>query len=369
VKLLEKVMRNLTHILAMVLALLSLTACSQMDTMRIGQDKPEDLEPLVASHEYARARQLTGKYPALDTLETQAWITAQESEYEATVFAEARKLESENDLLGAVTLLSGALQKLPHSTLLRELRNGIEQERVEQLKANERKQLVSRAAFMLEQQQLYANKVNLESPSFSQRWENKRNAKEALELSSKLLEHGQYAMQNDRLDIAMECLQLSTALNPTDEADNLISEINTTRESRKQVEIKKASIKKAKKRRKVKQKQKDMTRVLVEETQLALAKHDLHAARAAYVQIPASSLQHSEVIYVRDKLDDAIKRRVDEILVAGDAQYRADQVLEAVRTWTEGLSLDPENPELRERVERANRVLAKLEQLKRQQPN
>lgn len=361
-------MARLIQLLAVLLAV-TLTACSQMETIRIGQDKPEDLKPLVASHEYARARQLTGRYPALDTLETQAWITAQESEYEAAVFAEARALESSNDLLGAVTLLSDALQKLPHSTLLREMRNGIEQERVKQLKTNEREQLVSRASFMLEQQKLYANKMHLESPSFTQRWENKRNAREALELSASLLEHGQYALQSDQLDIAMQCLQLSSALNQTDKANALISEITTLQESRKRVEIKQASIKKAKTRQKVKQKQKNRTRVLVEETQQALAKDDLQAARAAYIQIPASSLQHSEVMSVSDKLGIAVKRRVDEILVAGDAQYRADRVLEAVRTWTEGLSLDPENQELRERVERANRVLARLEELKRQQPN
>ena len=167
-------MRKLIQILAALLAV-SLTACSHMETMRIGQDKPEDLKPLVSSHEYARARQLTGRYPSLDTLEIQAWITAQESEYEAAVFAEARALQDNNDLLGAVTLLTGALQKLPHSTLLRELRNGIEQERVEQLKTNEREQLVSRAGFMLEQQKLYANMMNLESPSFSQRMKGVRS--------------------------------------------------------------------------------------------------------------------------------------------------------------------------------------------------
>ena len=361
-------MGRLIHIPAVLLAM-TLTACSQMETMRIGQDKPEDLKPLVSSHEYARARQLTGRYPSLDTLEIQAWITAQESEYEAAVFAEARALQDNNDLLGAVTLLSDALLRLPHSTLLRELRNGIEQERVEQLQTNERKQLISRAGFMLEQQKLYANKINLESPSFTQRWENKRNAREALELSASLLEHGQHAMQDEQLDVAMQCLQLSSALNPTDEANTLISEINTTLESRKQVKIKQASIKKAKKRQKVKQNQKNRTRVLVEDIQQALAKDDLQAARAAYVQIPASSLQRSEVISVRDELDSAVRHRVAEILMAGDAQYRADRVLEALRTWTEGLSLDPENPELRERVERANRVLARLEELKSRQPN
>mgnify|MGYP001554346325 FL=1 len=50
-----------------------------METIRIGQDRPEDLEPLIKQHDYARARQLTGRYPSLDTVEVQAWITSQES--------------------------------------------------------------------------------------------------------------------------------------------------------------------------------------------------------------------------------------------------------------------------------------------------
>ena len=144
-------MSRLTRLVAAVL-LPAIAGCSQMETIRIGQDRPEDLQPLIQRHDYARARQLTGKYPSLDTVEVQAWITSQESAYEAAVFSDARTLEKNNDLLGAVQLLSGALQKIPHSSLLRELRNTIEQQRVEQLKTNEREQLVSRAPFKLEQQ-------------------------------------------------------------------------------------------------------------------------------------------------------------------------------------------------------------------------
>ena len=54
-------------------------------------------------------------------------------------------------------------------------------------------------------------------------------------------------------------------------------------------------------------------------------------------------------------------------MATGDTQYRADDVLQAVRTWTQALSLAPDNQHLRERVERANKVLARLEELKRQQ--
>ena len=359
-------MSRLTQLVAAALLAL-LAGCSQMETIRIAQDRPEDLEPLIKQHEYARARQLTGKYPSLDTVEVQAWITGQESEYEAAVFADARTLEKDNDLLEAVQLLSAALQKLPHSTLLRELRHSIEQERVTQLSNNEREQLISRANFMLQQQKLYQDKINLESPSLGQRWENKRNAKEAGELSVKLLEHGEYAMQNYNLGIAGECLQLSTALNPSPQADALLSEISTIKDSRKQVANKQATIKKVKKQQKVKQRQNNETRILAEETQQALANDDLQVARETFQQIPPSARQHKDVISIQDSLYKAVNARVDNLVIAGDAQYRSDNVLGAVRLWTEGLSLDPENQELRERVERANRVLARLEELKRQQ--
>jgi hypothetical protein len=359
-------MSRLTRLFA-VLLLAMVTGCSQIETLRIGQDRPEDLEPLINRHEYARARQLTGKYPSLDTVEIQTWITRQESEYEATVFTDARSLENNNDLLSAVQLLSAALQKIPHSTLLRELRSAIEHQRVDQLKINEREQLVSSATYMLEQQQLYQDKVNLESPSLGQRWENTRNEKEARVLSAKLLEHGQYAMQTDQLDIAGNCLELSSALNHSPEADALLSEIKSIEDSRKQVAQKQASIKKKKRQQTVKRKQTNKTKVLMEETQQALTNDDLQVARAAFVQIPPSAQLRKEVIAIQDDLDKAVSTRVDKLITAGDAQYRADNVLEAIRTWTKGLSLDPENPELRERVERANRVLARLEELKRLQ--
>lgn len=359
-------MSSLTRLLVAILLPL-LAACSQMETLRIVQDRPEDLEPLINQHEYARARQLTGKYPSLDTVEVQTWITHQESEYEAAVFAEARTLEENNDLLGAVQLLSGALQKVPHSTLLRELRHTIEQERLAQLKTNEREQLVSRATFMLEQQKLYQDKINLESPSLGQRWENKRNAKEAGELSVKLLEHGEHAIQSNNLEIAEDCLQLSAALQPSPQTEALLSEIGTIKTSRKQVASKQASIKKVKKQQKVKQQQKNETRILLQETQQALANDDLQVAHETFGQIPPSARQHKDILAIQDDLDKAVNARVEKLILDGDAQYRSDNVLGAVRLWTEGLTLEPENQELRERVERANRVLVRLEELKRQQ--
>jgi len=358
----------------LVLLLPVIAGCSGMETIGFSQDNPESINRLLEEHEYARARQLTSKYAFLDTPELQARIGKQEASFEENIYSEARTLESGNDLLGAVQLLSSALQKVPYSASLRELRNTLEQERVKQLQTNEREQLIIRAKYALNQQQLYRKQANLESPSLGQRWEYQRNQKEAIALSTQLLEHGQQAMNEDRTDLAKTCLQLSQALNETPEVDALLSTIHTDEESRKQANKqenrlaqKKVNIRKEKNRKKEQQDQKKKTEVLLAETQQALAKDDLQVARATFVQIPPSAVSDSMVQATQDDLDHAIDVYVGKLITQGDTQYRADNVLLAVRTWTKALSLDPDNRELRERVERANKVLARLEELKRQQ--
>jgi len=360
----------------LILALLlpAMVGCSGMGAIHLGQDRPEDLDRLLEQHEYARVRQLTSKYPSLDTQEIQTRVTREEISYEEKIYSQAHELESGNDLLGAVQLLSAALQKVPHSSLLRELRNAIEPERIKQLQTNEREQLIARANYILDQRQLYNHQTNLESPSLGKRWEHTRNQKEAIKLSERLLEHGQQSLQDDNQEMAKICLQLSQSLHKTPEVDALLADIHTEDEAHEQaarqqtrLAQKKAKHRKAQNRKKEQQVQKNKTEVLLAETQQALAEDDLQVARAAFVQIPPSAITDSEVLATQDNLDQAVDVRVKKLMTTGDTQYRADNVLLAVRTWTVALSLDPDNPELRERVERANKVLARLEELKRQQ--
>ena len=360
--------------LLLVLLLPVIAGCSGMNTIGLGQDKPEDLDKLLQQHEYARARQLTSKHTVLDTATIQARISNDESAYEQQVHAEALAMESNNDLLGAVQLLSSALQKVPHSNSLREMRNAIEPERVKQLQTNEQEQLIARARYILNQQKLYQEQANLESPTLGQRWEHKRNIKEAQALAVDLLEHGQQMLDQNQIALAKTCLQLSQQLNKTPEVDSMLADIHATEDAHKQVALqetklakKKASIKKARSRKKEQLDDRKKTAILLAEAQQALDRDDLQVARATVMQIPSSAITDSEVVAFRDELDQAIDVRVKNLMANGDAQYRADNVLQAVRTWTEALSLAPDNRYLRDRVERANKVLSRLEELKRQQ--
>ena len=104
------------------------------------------------------------------------------------------------------------------------------------------------------------------------------------------------------------------------------------------------------------------------ETRQALEQNNLQVARAAFMQIPAANSNNSEVIAVKKNLRAAVDQSVTELVATGDSLYRADNVLEALKHWNEAKSLDPENHALQERIDRANKVLARLEELKRQQP-
>jgi hypothetical protein len=351
----------------MMCVLLLLTACSNMGNLYIGQDTPDDLNPLLENNEYSRARLLTGKYPSIDTPQIQEEIIHLENNYVAATVSDAKALESENDLLNAVQLLSGALQKVPHSTQLRDLRNTLEKERTRQLRNNDRKQLITRAHYLIDQQQLYHQQVNLESPSIGQRWNHSRNKKEVIAIAKRLYEHGHFAVRQENIDIALECLQLSQELHESSETRKLLTGLESMKNSQIEVAEQEAGQKKAKKKKKQAKKQRQVTAVLLAETRQALDEDDVQVARATFSKIPSSTSKNSTVTAIQDDLEQAVDKHVTKLITRGDAQYRADNVNGAIKLWTEARQLDPENQELKERLDRARKVLARLEELKSQQ--
>ena len=344
--------------LLLLLLLLLLSGCAEVNNIRLLQDRPEDLDALLQNNEFARARLLTGKYPSIDTIEIQTTIITLESEYEGSVYNRARELESAQNLLGAVGLLTDALQKLPHSTLLRRLRADLEEQR---------SMLLARAEFLLGQQELYQQQAGLQPPSFLQSREYTRQQAEALEISARLIDHAEYAQLEDDMISAKYCLQLSLQLDESERAATMLAGLQEQEKADLLSMQQAVSSKQARIRRDKTRDEKTETRQLLEATQQALEENKLQTAQATLAKIPTSTSKDSAVVAVQDSLDQVVSVRVKELLLTGDAQYRAEEILPALKTWTEAYSLDPENPEIRKRIDRANKVLANLGELKRQQ--
>jgi tetratricopeptide (TPR) repeat protein len=355
------------HLIASLLLLPLLAGCPQVQNIRIAQDTPDDIATLLEQDEFARVRNLTARNPGIDTTELQARITALEAAYENDVAAEARQLEDSDALLSAVELLSEALQRVPHSTQLRELRTAIETQRVHELRVNERNSLTARAEYLLDRQQLYAQQVNLQTPSYEQRREHAEYDNERIVLSGQLLEHARYALQADEPGVAGTCLALAKRLDETADTASLQAELKLMKQSQQETTRQATSVRNARIKRKTDRDDKQETEKLLVTTQQALDANKLQDAREAFTKIPPSTSQDSEVIAVQNTLDQAVSTRVKHLIVTGDAQYRAEKINEALKSWSEALALDPHNTEVRERTDRANKVLANLEELKRQQ--
>jgi hypothetical protein len=344
-----------------------LGGCPQVGNIRVIDDSPADLENLIAEHEYVRARQLTGKYPPLDSMELQARLKRLEHDYEQSVRTEAGILEADGKLHEAVQILSDALQRIPHSNRLRELRNSIEQDRVHQLRVNEREKLLARGRYLAGELQLYDESIKLEPTDKTRQHEHERNQAEAIKLAGQLRTHARLALEHDDIAATRSCLEMSGKLQDSPEAVTLLSELQVIEQSLQQTTQQKASVKQARHKRKQNQQHKVKTGILLEEIRHALEANQLNVARQTFMKIPASTSTDSEVLAVQARLDSAISARIEQLVSSGDALYRAEKINPALKSWNEALSLSPDNPEIRERTERANKVLARLEELKRQQ--
>ena len=251
--------------------------------------------------------------------------------------------------------------------MLREYRNRLEKERLEKVRTSEIHQLMARAEYVLTQEKFYEQQLNLQSPDMIQRWEHTRNDMKSETLAKQLRNQGEHALQQEDLQIALQCLQLSKRLDDTPETRELLDKLATAKDSQQKVAQKQASVNKEKKQNRLEKHQAKETRKLMEKTRQAMLLDNLEVAHETFNRIPSPANKSSEVNALREDLDHAVNTRVAQLTSRGDSEYRADNVDKAIKTWSEALELDPEDQNLKERLERAVRVLARLEQLKQQQ--
>ena len=354
-------------IMIIALCIPLLTGCMELGSLKMAQDRPEDIPQLLEQNEFSRVRRLTENFPAVATPELHAKIINQENIYENRIFSEAYKLENTDELFAAVQYLSNALQNIPHSHMLLEYRNRLEDRRLERIATNEQQQIIARAEYILNQRIYYQQQNNLEAPNLINRWEEARNNKELDTLSDQLKYYGEDAFKNDDLKSAQKCLQLSNKLSDNPEARDLLDQIKTASSELHEAVRQQASMVQVKKEIRTMKSQVKKTERLLKETRQALLDDDLEVARASFIQIPSTASTSDEFLTLQETLDQTISTRVSQLTSRGDAEYRTDEVISAIKTWSEALKLDPDNQSLKERLDRAGRVLVKLEQIKQLQ--
>lgn len=356
--------------LLIILALLPLLAgCPRIDTLRAIQDRPEDIETLLRQNEFARIQRLLVRHPSLDTAGIQTVMDAHISIYEDNTLADVRSRESEGDLNAAIKRLDDALYRLPDSTRLTDYKDTLETRRTERLQEIERRQLLSRARHMVELQQLQQQRLQLESPGISHLLLQDLNRQQARAVGSELLACAHDALHQDDLESATTCLQLAGKINDGPEVQAALRQLGLSHDGTRQALETTATarpVRQAETGRKHASQPGTRQRLLVQ-TEQALEKNDLLAARKTFHELQETTGEGGEIDAVKQRLETAIKASVDGLTRAGDRLYRAEKVGAAIESWQHALELDPDNTRIQERLTRARKVLARLEELKNRQ--
>ena len=358
---------RLLTLLALLALPMFLAGCQNLGAIRLEQDRPDDLTMLIENRDYARAEQLLRQYPHLDTPETRSKLNQQIAAYETAVLSDAQARESANDLYGAHEILVVALLKLPDSPRLNAYDRQLEAKRSEGLKENERHELLAQAEYYVAQQEIYNEQLSLDSPTIMQRLKNSLLQQQAQGLAEKLLTCGQECLQQDKLVMADACLHYARLIKDGPGVQAALAQLESRRAAQRQSEEKKVLVTRIKKEKRLARKHKDKIQEVLEKTEQALNDNDLAMARRNFSELPKGGNENREVAELRVRLNEAIQIRVRKLTSDGDRRYRADYVSQAIHSWEQALELDPDNQELIKRLERARKVLARLEELKNRQ--
>lgn len=362
-------MRNPGTFIVLLLLVPLINGCLSMDILRISQDLPQDLPVLLDQNEFHRANQLLDRYPSLDVPGQRNIVISMSKNFENATIAAAINKESENNFVGALNIIDTALLKIPDSTLLPAYREKIDAARKLRLRFHERSTLLAESHYLADQQRAYREHENLRPPGFLEKRQHSRNQQTAKTLIDKLFDCNRSAINDNDLGTAGQCLDLIDTLVPTQDSGAARMLLNKARMAQQQDKTQIAHIRYVREQRIISKNNKQRAIKILRETESALADNKLLLANNTFRQMPASEASSPETIDVATRLNLAVKSRVSELVSLGDRHYRADRVSTAISAWSDALLFEPENVIISERLERARKVLARLNELKKKQQN
>ena len=167
---------------------------------------------------------------------------------------------------------------------------------------------------------------------------------------------GLYHRKRD-LWLSSKCLQLADGIMPTSRTKDLLADVAKKIEQQKQASIDR------------KQERADRRRARQLKGLLQDAEKDM--ARGAYsnalVKLDEAQRRAPDDPQVRElveKVQTTVSLQVESLMELGDRLYREEQIGPAVAVWESALELDPDHEQISEKIDRARRVLEKLESIR-----
>ena len=316
-------------------------------------DLPDKIDTLIQQQEYGEALQLLeytrpshAEYKRL--MQQQKRIETLVTKYERQTIQKADKLTRQSKWYAAQLTYEKALKKIPQSNKLRKAQQKFLTERDNYLKQLELSLLLNRANWLIKNAPTQKEIVRI-LPNDYHRYEELRNYPDKVdETADQLVDCVQSALDAGNYNLAETCLKLA-------------ERINSKNIDKKQLAVAKKKLARARKTE-VKR-QNDITRALIAELKQGYSQDNLRRTRHQLNVLEKQNSRDRTSVKLRKELNNRYRQGIDQKITAGRRLYSSGKIQEALDVWHSLLKIDPDNQKLQGHIDRAERVLKKLERL------
>ena len=270
----------------------------------------------------------------------------------ADSLTQAAALRRQGNWLDAIRTLEQAQQLHPDSRVIEQTLVNLKQAWQHEKQTLYQRLTIAETRALLQQQQLLKS-ISENSPADIR-------AKTALLLKAVQLE-GKLEELNDCIDYQKQHnLELASA------CGHLAHQIEQSEDSRKKYQSINQAYQQALQQSQLIRKQRSEQQLL-NEARMLIEQGAYLEAHVILEEILNSSPDNKEALALIQQLDSTLKQQAEILFSVGDQLYRDGQLQQAVAVWKSLLKLSPDDTNLKARIERAERVLSKLESLRKEQ--
>lgn len=255
-------------------------------------------------------------------------------------------------------LLDAALKQAPDSQQLRDAHEQIASEIAARLRSNDCLLGAARARYLTDKASLLEQRAPLESKDYLQDWKSKREREELDQLAVQLRDCAAAALDDNQLDVAEETVSAAARIHGEDFVADERQRLKQL--SKPAPAAKPVTAPKPKPHVDTPQQRIRKARIAL---QSAITRGDLRQAKTRIVELRQLEGDSPQLVELDKAVSEAIAAYIAETHARANTLYRDQQIEQARDLWQKILELDPEDIQARANLERAERVLKKLEEL------
>ncbi|MDX5409181.1 MAG: hypothetical protein LPJ94_03050 [Thauera sp.] len=279
--------------------------------------------------------------------------------YEETALAAALARRDQGELFQARQVLDTALEQMPDNQVLLDARQTIESRRTSLLRINDCRLGAARTEYLMDKAELLQQRGPLDMKDYLQDWQVRRERQELDQLATQLRDCAIQALADRQLALAEDTIAAARRVR----GEEFVAEELRQLAALKNPQTTVSAPKKAAPKRPAELTPQQKIRQARVALQSAMTRGDLRQAKTQLTELRRLEGETPQLVELDTAVSEAIAAYIADTHEQANALYRDRQIVQARDLWQKILELDPDDTQARANLERAERVLKKLEEL------